>query len=842
MSEQTADKDGIRVPQPSGRPYFRPLQTVEVQLDEDLADGGPTVHVLDGEGREYHCAPAERTMRFQIGGSLGWHAVMVRSGDRLLGQARFKVDCRTSLDDGGDWPSHLLQILRYSVSRSNRWGKGDVARYNGRLYTKYAGWLYDHVAAAMGAQYYRDDFREAIDLFAAGQREDGMIYSNYKHPYSHTSEWEWRFGPDFVKVPEEEDSSYIFVRVPLENSEEYMFIEGVYRCWKATGDTEWMKGKLDNCLKAVEYATTDPYRWSEKYQMMRKGYSIDMWDFQSKFDSALVGGDIMLVTLEDTHFNIFYGDNGHMAQSCHYLAEMLTYVGRNEEAREIQEVGGALKERIDELSWTGTHYIHMVPEEPDAIDRDFGVDTDRQVSLHNAWLLNRGMTQEQCRAVIETYRRIRREMPRTSPGEWYTIYPPFERGWNGPKWEYMNGSVTGICAGELARGALEHGFETYGVDILRRVHDLAGKTGNLLDGGYNGAIVEEPDRSFTTVSLGAAANTDFRGTAESDAIGWSQEGENDLRNMPTGEQSFHGVPFDVIDPEKNDGRACIGIAGRPPYASEAELPVGRKAASLYLLHTKAGPGLVGRLEVLYEDGSEYLHRIAAQEINGDGPAIGDWWHPSAPEQKRGIPTLKVAWRGHNPRANDVGVYVYGLNNPHPEKTIEKVRLRVPEGETRAIWWVLGLTLSDTEVYFRPSISCGMPRNWSSGEMMYGLFEGLIGVQDTGVGFDRVRLVPRWEAADKDEVEVVVRYAACDGYVSYRYRRETNPDGRATYRLTFSGNAREMLVELLLPEGGQVQQLTLNGKPTRAEVRTVEESRYAVVRVGGSGVHSVVLRT
>ena len=80
-----------------------------------------------------------------------------------------------------------------------------------------------------------------------------------------------------------------------------------------------------------------------------------------------------------------------------------------------------------------------------------------QVSLSNAYALNRGISGEKCASIIKTYQRIRREMPPTSPGEFYGIYPPFERDFTqndpGLVWEYCNGGVLTMVAGELALGA-----------------------------------------------------------------------------------------------------------------------------------------------------------------------------------------------------------------------------------------------------------------------------------------------------------------------------------------------------------------------------------------------------
>ncbi|MFW5870783.1 MAG: hypothetical protein ACOCVL_03850, partial [Candidatus Sumerlaeota bacterium] len=621
----------LKIKLPRKGQYILPMDTVEVDIDSSFLVGNPVMRVLDGQGNEYVQTPAAASNSFQAGGALGRHTVLVQNEKELLALDGFNMNCKTDFDDGGDWFSHLLTILFYTVTSTGQYRRGKVVKLAGKLYTYYSSWIYDHMYGAMGLQYYQDNMKDMVDLFAEGQREDGMIPDNFKHEYSTRSNWSQRFDyGNFVKVPEDPDSSCIFVRIPLENSCEYHFIEALYRAWKATGDSEWMAGKLDKCLKAVEYATSDPYRWSEELQLMKKGYSIDMWDFQSVYDSKPFGGDSMKVTLEDTHFNIFYGDSGRMAASCHYLADMLDYVGRNDEAEKMREKGDGLKKRLDEVSWRGTHYQHMVPLEPDAIERDFGdVDTTKQVTLHNAYLLTRGVTHEQAKAIIETYQRIREEMPESSPGEFYTCYPPFEKGFSAPPWEYMNGGVTTIAAGELAAGAFEHGFEEYGVDILKRIRDLAGKTGNLLPGCHKGAIVDAPERSFTKVDLRDYAVADYVGDRDDSVLGWTGEGENDLRNMPTGEQVFHDIPFDVIDPAANDRKACLAVSRDERYQQSVEIEIGRKAKSVYLLHTKGGADLVGLMRVIYDDQSEDLHYIANKKINGDGPALGNWWYPNA---------------------------------------------------------------------------------------------------------------------------------------------------------------------------------------------------------------------
>ena len=72
--------------------------------------------------------------------------------------------------------------------------------------------------------------------------------------------------------------------------------------------------------------------------------------------------------------------------------------------------------------------------------------------------------------------------------------------------------------------------------------------------------------------------------------------------------------------------------------------------------------------------------------------------------------------------------------------------------------------------------------WGSSAMLYALVEGLAGVEDRGDGAStRVRLAPRWAAADVDEAEVAVGYAASGARVGYRYERDGGTDPARAWR-------------------------------------------------------------
>jgi hypothetical protein len=92
--------------------------------------------------------------------------------------------------------------------------------------------------------------------------------------------------------------------------------------------------------------------------------------------------------------------------------------------------------------------------------------------------VNRGLTDlKKAVSIIEEYRR-RRETT-AAFAEWFSIDPPFPDGIFGDeklvKGAYVNGGIMPLVGGELARAAFENGFETYGVDILRRYWDLVGE-------------------------------------------------------------------------------------------------------------------------------------------------------------------------------------------------------------------------------------------------------------------------------------------------------------------------------------------------------------------------------
>jgi hypothetical protein len=785
------------------RGYVKPLEEITLKSSQE-----GNILVRDSKGDIYFRQGIEEQISFSAGGAVGVHSVSLLNEEKqVVDSASFYMNCRTSLEENDGRYSRLLDVLYWTMVKN--WGETNIARLDGKFYKYFVSWLRDHVHTLKGMKYFYPDLKSGIDMYSDYQREDGMIWDNLMTRNKEKNWWDKRFQyGDFIMHVD--NNRYELKRIPVENDVEYLFIEGLYYTWKATGDDEWMKSHLDEALKAIEYSRTDPYRWSEKYQLLKRGFTIDTWDFQPEMDAERVGGDIMVVDTVQTRFGIMFGDNTGMAASCRYLAEMLSEAGRKEEAQRISAFGRKLKKRIDSLAWTGDYYTHHVPIDPD-VNRDFGgTDQSAQVSLSNAYSLNRTLTHEQCVSIIETYKEIRKKMPASSTGEWYTIYPPFNKGFHLDKWEYMNGGVTPIVAGELAHGAFEHGFEDYGVDILHRLFQLSAKTENYLHCTYRGKMPEKPQREFTPVDITRHATSVYPGKEVKMDGKWIWEGARPTR-------TFHHVPFLIPKPDKSQ-QTCIQVTQSESAPANVKMPVNKKAQSLYFLHTSNPGNIPGTITLNYSDGSSHTDYIINEKI-------GNWWVEAGGDQ------AKKAWRSNN-KGHFVAFYLYGMNNPHPDKTIQSVSFQATSERN---YYVKALTLSDHAVYFPPDrISYGIPDNWGSAAVVYALVEGLMGVKDLDQAYKKALLAPRWAASKATQADATVKYPASGGYVSYQYEQNSN-----STEISFTGNAGKTEVKLLLPNDREVSGCWLNGKKTNGyHVKTIEESEYLILGAEGKAVHTL----
>jgi len=807
-----------------------PVRSVHRPLDELTVNGASTgrLVVLDGDGALYFDRDVTLPAMFHAVGALGEHTVLLLDADRnLAGHTSFTVDVQTEIRESSGEFQHLLDTLYWTMASDGPIG---ARRHNGRVYTYWVDWLLDNTNTLRGMRYFWPEVKQSFEIFSDTQREDGMIWENHIDRTPPESDWDRRFKyGDFSRTA---DGGFLGLRrAPVENHVEMYFLAALYLVWKTTGDDAWMGQHVDRVLHAVKYSTGDPYRWSNKFGLLKRGLTIDTWDFLCDSEAALVGGDIMVIDLEKTHFGIFFGDNTGMIAGCRYLAEMLDHAERVQDAQGMRKLAGDLEDRLNRISWNGRFYTHWVPEDAE-FRPDLGVDMSSQVSLSNAYSLNRGLSQQQAKGIIASYQTIRKQMPSTSPGEFYSIYPPFTKGFGSEQgiWDYVNGGVLACTSGELARGCFQHGYEEYGVDILHRVHDITKRHRDFLPGILRGKALERPPTEFVPLDLREQANCDT-GKGVEGVPGWVDETNNYLIDFPTGTQSFRGVPFNIPSAEGNGHRVCIGVSSLPKYASSTKIPVHKPCMAFYLLHACSGSNAtLGKLRVHYEDGTKQIEYIER------GVNVGTFWAPEDGEFNNRYGAyanerMQVAWRGKSKIINNVGVWIAGFTPEKSNVAIDSLELESMEGSSK--WFVIGVTLSNMPPFLPRwnDVSGGMPNNWGAGCVTAALLEGLAGIEDKGAGFRAAQVSPRWLAAGVSQVEVSVRYPASRGYVFYRY-------GQVGSKVTldFTSCADKATLRVMLPTGARVKGGMLNGKAVDLHMETVEQTQYAVAAIEGRGAH------
>lgn len=813
--------------EPANAVSLRPLQNVTLHISGTGWEGG-TIVLSDGAGREYRREKANLTVTFTIGCALGRQTVrLLDKNGAVSAELDFIVDCSTELNDEGGVYRSLLKAVEWTMMSWSENNPVSTIHHKDRVYQFFANWIFDHTLILKGMKYYWPDLKDAIDFFADTQREDGMIWENCYPATPDNNFFDWKFDYDGF-IQRFGDGFWQLRRAPVESHVEQYFVEGLYATWKATGDTDWMKSRLDNAIRALRQVTKSPYRWSEKHQLMHRGFTIDTWDYVSD-DQQRFGGSVFMVYLGKSEFGIFHGDNTNLILQCHNLAEMLKVAGRPQDAPEFEKLADEVEKRLNALAWNGNFFTHWIAENPD-YKPDVGVDMSSQVSLSNSYALNRGISHDKCVSVIKTYQRIKSEMPSSSPGEFYGIYPPFQRDFTlnipGLVWEYCNGGVLIVVGGELAHGAFEHGFETYGADILLRIKAIADRYRGYLPVTLRGKAVETPQRTFQQINIKEQANASHGKDAEGVPL-WSPQANMNLADLPTGKQEFQGVPFDVLNPAQNPFRSCVVISRESPYPQSISLALNAKASSIYLLNAADGRAAAGMLLTMhYVDGTSHSEDVAGRS----------WAFPTDSRYAKAGPrtedTYRVAWKKATPEAAEVGVYATGINNPFPEREIASLELS--SGGAKSKWLILAVTLSSAPVFFAPydDLSTGIPDGWN-GSVIYALFEGLAGVKDQGAAFSRTAITPRWVSANVPSAEITVRYPASTGYCSYKYKAQ---ESRLT--VEFTGGAESFDVQILLPPNRHAQNIRLDGQEIKATQRRVEESSYLVLPPIQQGVHHV----
>jgi hypothetical protein len=168
---------------------------------------------------------------------------------------------------------------------------------------------------------------------------------------------------------------------------------------------------------------------------------------------------------------------------------------------------------------------------------------------------------------------------------------------------------------------------------------------------------------------------------------WIEAGEADLSRLPVGYRYLLGIPFEIVDPAQNDGRACmlIGQHGAYVWPGSVVVPLGVHAHWLIFLHTALWAGeagtVVARYILHYADGSTYevpirtLYEIAGYQGFIE-PAIAF-----------------LAWQSPPPQWPMTTVSLHALQNPCPHEAIRALELVSGQGHVVVL---VALTLGRRE--------------------------------------------------------------------------------------------------------------------------------------------------
>ncbi len=789
----------------------RPLDTLIV-----VGAKGKRIEVSDGAGNLYFVSNTREMIPFIVGGALGIHTVSaISTAGKKMQLFHFRVDALTDIDDGGYYKK-MFNLFYKGMGVGLETG----IRWNGKYYRYFEPWVLDHCQNMMGLKYFLPYGAEFVDLMRQTQRKDGMIYSFVQTG----ANADYFFTRDKVSGYTQRIGDQVFTRQPTENHPEYLFVNTIYQCWQATANDAWMETNLGAASRALDYALHDSARWSNRFGLLKRVYTIDSWDFavEDEYTPDLGITNTMMIDPVKSKFGIFFGDNTGYISACYQLAGMLEHAGRKEDAALYRRRGDDLKKRLNALAWNGKYFTHFVDEDVTVV-RHLGVDEKSQIAQSNAYSLNRDISATQSKAIIETYLDLKNRLPVGSPGEWYSIYPPFPKGFNkhDTVWQYMNGGVGGHVAGELARGAYANGYEDYGTDILNRLYELGKKYDNKIYFSYTGSITPAPAIASPNISpldISSFANMDSRTNGNVQSQQWmnsAREGD-DFRELPAGIQNFHNIPFQVIDPEKNNRKAVVAVSRSNGLPVSVEIPVNRTAAAIYLLHTSSKPAsenITGVVIIKYADGSSRTNYIIY------GKHLTYWWFSELKTDISGI-----AWYGKNKVSEGIGLSWCRIDNAEPEKQITSLVIEAPAGN--GMYTVFAISLSDRKADppVNP-VSYGGPDNWAAATAMAALVEGLAGVKNSNGtrAYAFPEISPRWTTTRSDSVNVSIRYAASDGYVAYRFLHFRD---NKEIKILATGSGKKMHCEVLLPAGiATVVSVSINGQKLPYSIRKFERSAY-----------------
>jgi hypothetical protein len=393
---------------------------------------------------------------------------------------------QTIFSDDNTKYSKLLNDLKQNMYINARVEKVTL---DGEERLMFVSWVRDHIHTMKAYKYWEKDMGSYIDFFMGRQTPKGM-YFDYWESYKNKNVGQLFFTNCFDRqfyFVDVENQNFFF-RMPMEADLEYLMVEGVYTNWQTSGNAEYVKKWLPVLVKGMKYAMTDPLRWSEKYLLVKRPYTIDTWDFTSQPDS-LKSVDRLLGHIDNTEKTpkgIMHGDNSGMYQACKQLSELFAVTNQPENAKEWELQSGLFLHRLNTVCWNGEYYAHFITEEPYPLH--IKSDPLNAIGLSNTYSMNRETTTpEMAASIIETYISIGNKTKESAIAPWFGIYPFIHPHFgNYAVGEYMNGAVLPLVGGELCKAAFNYGYESYAVEQLDNLEKILKASKGRIPGCVNG--------------------------------------------------------------------------------------------------------------------------------------------------------------------------------------------------------------------------------------------------------------------------------------------------------------------------------------------------------------------
>ena len=206
-------------------------------------------------------------------------------------------------------------------------------------------WIRDYMLTLKGFKYAEKDLTSFPDLLLEKQHEKGFFYEIVA-PITDIQSGVPLCGTEKRHLVEEpyrkyeEGCRFGLCRIHFEADIEYLMVEGCYQIWQATGDDEWLKLQLPRLEKGLHYTQSDPWRWDETYQLVKRAHTLDTWDFTDRLSSR----HDRMIRPEDP-MGIFHGDNTGLFYAHKLLEKIYRYFNEDSKAEGHRQEAEALRER-----------------------------------------------------------------------------------------------------------------------------------------------------------------------------------------------------------------------------------------------------------------------------------------------------------------------------------------------------------------------------------------------------------------------------------------------------------------------------------------------------------------